>query len=60
MTHIERLANEIAILSNDSLSRLATELVKEYPTRATTFEFSLSVEIQDATIKQDPWKFVNL
>jgi hypothetical protein len=60
MTHIERLANEIAMLNNDSLSRLARELVKEYPTRATTFEFNLSVEIQDATMKQDPWKFVNL
>lgn len=42
MNHIEKLANDIAFLSNDSLQRLAQELVKNYTTRADVLETKLS------------------
>ena len=38
MTHLEQLANDIALLSNDSLCKLAAILVKDYSTRATSLE----------------------
>ena len=41
MTRIELLANEIALLSNDSLEKLAQELVQNYITRADVFESKL-------------------
>jgi len=41
MTRIELLANEIALLSNDSLQRLAQELVKHYTPRADVLETNL-------------------
>ena len=44
MTRIELLANEIALLSNDSLQNLAHELVKNYAPRADVFEANLSAE----------------
>ena len=44
MTRIELLANEIALLSNDSLQQLAHELVKHYAPRADVFEANLSAE----------------
>ena len=44
MTRIELLANEIALLSNDSLQQLAHELVKNYAPRADVFEANLSAE----------------
>jgi len=44
MTKIELLANEIALLSNDNLQRLAHELVKNYAPRADVFEANLSAE----------------
>ena len=44
MTKIELLANEIALLSNDSLQQLAHELVKHYAPRADVFEANLSAE----------------
>jgi hypothetical protein len=44
MSRIELLANEIALLSNDSLQNLAHELVKNYAPRADVFEANLSAE----------------
>ena len=44
MTRIELLANEIALLSNDSLQNLAHELVKNYAPRDDVFEANLSAE----------------
>ena len=41
MNHIEKLANDIAFLSNDSLQRLAQELVVHYATRADVLETKL-------------------
>ena len=42
MSRIELLANEIALLSNDSLQQLAHELVKHYAPRADVLEVNLS------------------
>lgn len=41
MNNIEKLANDIAFLSNDSLQKLAQELVKNYITRADVLETKL-------------------
>ena len=41
MTRIELLANEIASLSNDSLEKLAQELVEHYTPRADALETKL-------------------
>ena len=41
MTSIEKLAVEIAFLSNDSLEKLAQELVTHYAPRADVFESKL-------------------
>ena len=41
MTRIELLANEIALLSNDSLQKLAQELVENYLPRADVLEAKL-------------------
>ena len=38
MTKLEQLANELAMLSNDSLCKLATILVNEYPNRADSLQ----------------------
>ena len=42
MNNIEKLAAEIAFLSNDSLQKLAQELVVHYATRADVLETKLS------------------
>ena len=42
MNRIELLANEIAMLSNQSLQQLATVLVEEYRQRADTLESNLN------------------
>lgn len=47
MKAIETLASDVALLSNDSLARLAQELVKEYPTRASALLTYLTVYEQD-------------
>jgi hypothetical protein len=47
MDHIEKLANDIAFLSNDSLQRLSQELVKNYTTRADVLETKLSAAFFD-------------
>jgi hypothetical protein len=41
VNHIEKLANDIAFLSNDSLQKLALELVVNYATRADVLETKL-------------------
>lgn len=41
MNNIEKLAAEIAFLSNDSLQKLAQELVVHYATRADVLETKL-------------------
>ena len=41
MDHIEKLAAEIAFLSNDSMQKLAQELVEHYTTRADVLETKL-------------------
>lgn len=41
MSNIEKLAAEIAFLSNDSLQKLAQELVVHYATRADVLETKL-------------------
>jgi hypothetical protein len=41
MNSIEKLANDIALLSNDSLEKLAQELVAHYAPRADVFESKL-------------------
>lgn len=47
MNKIEKLAFELAILSNDSLSLLSELLVREYPTRAAALEQLMSVAQQE-------------
>lgn len=48
MNNIEKLANDIAFLSNDSLQKLAQELVKNYITRADVLETKLSAAFFDS------------
>ena len=50
MTHIEKLANDIAFLSNDSMQKLAQELVKHYTTRADVLETKLSSAFFDGQV----------
>jgi len=47
MNKIETLASDVALMSNDSLARLAEELVKNYPTRASNLTTFLTVYEQD-------------
>lgn len=48
MNNIEKLANDIAFLSNDSLQKLARELVVNYTTRADVLETKLSAAFFDS------------
>ena len=45
--NIENLAHEIALLSNDSIQRLATELVNIVPTRADRLAETITAVTQD-------------
>ena len=45
--NIENLAHEIALLSNDSIQRLATELVNIFPTRADRLADTITAVAQD-------------
>ena len=45
--NIENLAHEIALLSNDSIQRLATELVNIFPTRADKLALTIQAVMQD-------------
>lgn len=55
MNRIELLANEIAMLSNNSLQQLATILVEEYRQRADTLESNLNAAFfyQDQDLTMD-------
>jgi hypothetical protein len=44
---IENLAAEIAMLSNDSIQKLAQELVNIFPTRADKLALSIEAVMQD-------------
>jgi hypothetical protein len=45
--NIENLAAEIAMLSNDSIQKLATELVNIFPTRADRLAVTIQAVMQD-------------
>jgi hypothetical protein len=45
--NIENLALEIAQLSNDSIQKLATELVNIFPTRADRLAVTIEAVVQD-------------
>jgi hypothetical protein len=45
--NIENLAVEIASLSNDSIQKLATELVNIFPTRADRLAVTIDAVVQD-------------
>lgn len=45
--NIENLAVEIASLSNDSIQKLATELVNIFPTRADKLSLTIQAVMQD-------------
>jgi hypothetical protein len=45
--NIENLALEIAQLSNDSIQKLATELVNIFPTRADKLALTIEAVMQD-------------
>jgi hypothetical protein len=47
MNAIDRIANDIAMLSNESLRVLATILVRDYPTRAEVFEHTIGSVFED-------------
>lgn len=44
---IDKLATEIALLSNDSLRKLAEALLAEFPTRADALTFMMQATIED-------------
>ena len=45
--NIENLAHGIALLSNDSIQKLATELVNIFPTRADRLAVTIQAVMQD-------------
>lgn len=47
MNTIERIANDIAMLSNQSLRDLAAALTRDYPTRAEFFEQAIGVAYRE-------------
>ena len=47
MTAIDRLAVEIALLSNGDLQKLAESLLATYPTRADALTHCMQVTIED-------------
>jgi len=47
MTKIETVANDLAMMSNDSLGRLAQELIRNYPNRAEALTTFLTVYEQE-------------
>lgn len=53
MNKIEELANELAMLSNQSLHQLALILVEDYPTRADVLETQLCTAFQDNSMLLD-------
>jgi hypothetical protein len=51
MTSIERIANDIAMLSNQSLRELAAVLTRDYPTRAEALEQAIAVAYREQMAK---------
>jgi hypothetical protein len=47
MTVIERIANDIAMLSNQSLRELTNVLTRDYPTRADALEQAIAVSYRE-------------
>jgi hypothetical protein len=47
MTSIERIANDIAMLSNQSLRELSNVLTKDYPTRAEALEQAIAIAYRE-------------
>lgn len=47
MNKLDTIANDIALLSNESLRVLATILVRDYPTRAEVFEHTIGAVFED-------------
>lgn len=47
MNRLETIANELAMLSNQSLQQLAQILVADYPTRADVIETQIGAAFQD-------------
>jgi len=47
MNRLEIIANELALLSNQSLQQLAQILVEDYPTRADVLETQIGAAFQD-------------
>ncbi len=52
MDKIESLANSIAFLTNTDMHKLAQILVRDYTSRADTFEAQLNTELFDQQISQ--------
>jgi hypothetical protein len=50
MNRIELLANELAMLSNHSVSELAAILVRDYPTRADVVETQIAAAFQESDL----------
>jgi hypothetical protein len=53
MNRLETIANELALLSNQSLMELAQILVTDYPTRADVLETQISAAFQDNSMLLD-------
>jgi len=53
MNRLETIANELALLSNQSLTELAQILVTDYPTRADVLETQISAAFQDNSMLLD-------
>jgi hypothetical protein len=50
MNRIELLANELAMLSNRSVTELASILVRDYPTRADVIETQIAAAFQESDL----------
>jgi hypothetical protein len=48
MNTIERIANDIAMLSNTSLAQLAEILTRDYPTRAEQLTLSVDASFRES------------
>ena len=57
MTKIETLANDIAMMSNDSLGRLAQELIRNYPNRAEALTTFLTVYEQEQSLSLEQIRY---
>ncbi len=48
MTQLERLANDVAMLSNASLAQLAEILTRDYPTRAEQLTLTVDAAFRES------------